>query len=178
MTLKVRRDHHIMAQFKANAPPSAPPPQPVAPPPASKGGVRGFFSSTPKKAHRPVSQPPPPLAHRVQENLARYLKPDGTLARSFVCFKDIASHCDGRKFESSFPLIGQRLESGNKANPLQVGELVMQFFRLPPLPGIPSNQLPQSLDECIKGLQHVVWHKNTYMEGILTQSGADCTVRC
>ncbi|KAI0314674.1 hypothetical protein OF83DRAFT_421696 [Amylostereum chailletii] len=176
MTLKIRRDPHIVAQFKANAPPPPPPPQPVAPPPASKGGMRSFFSSSPKKAYKvTVQPPPPPPVHRLEENLARYLKPDGTLARAFVSFKDIASHCDTRLFRTTFPLIGQRLENGNKANPLQIGELVIEFFRLPPLPGIPSNQLPQSLEECHRGLRHVYWHKHTYFEGTLTQNGADCT---
>ncbi|KAH9006604.1 hypothetical protein EDB86DRAFT_3070591 [Lactarius hatsudake] len=172
LTLKVRRDPHIVSQFKANTP--APPPPPPPAPPASKGGMRSFFSSSPKKPARvirPVSVAPVVL----EENLARYLKPDGTLARAFVSFKDIASRCDTRLFETSYPLIGQRLESGSKVNSIEIGELVLQFFRLPPLPGIPSSQLPQSLDECHRGLRHVHWHKMTYFEGTLTQNGGDCS---
>jgi len=174
LTLKIRRDPHIVAQFKANSP--APPPPPVAAPPASKGGMRSFFSSSPKKPAR-VVQPAPPPPTVLEENLARYLKPDGTLARAFVSFKDIASRCDTRLFETSYPLIGQRQESGSKVVSIEVGELVLQFFRLPPLPGIPISQLPQSLEECHRGLRHVHWHKMTYFEGTLTQSGGDCTVR-
>ena len=140
--------------------------------------MRSFFSSSPKKPARvvpPVSTPPLVL----EENLARYLKPDGTLARAFVSFKDIAARCDTHLFETSYPLIGQRLVSGSKVNSIEIGELVLQFFRLPPMPGIPSNQLPQSLDECHRGLRHVHWHKMTYFEGTLTQSGGDCSVcRC
>ncbi|KAH9073085.1 hypothetical protein EDB83DRAFT_2219997 [Lactarius deliciosus] len=172
LTLKVRRDPHIVSQFKANTP--APPPPPPPAPPASKGGMRSFFSSSPKKPARvirPVSVAPVVL----EENLARYLKPDGTLARAFVSFKDIASRCDTRLFETSYPLIGQRLESGSKVNSIEIGELVLQFFRLPPLPGIPLSQLPQSLDECHRGLRHVHWHKMTYFEGTLTQNGGDCS---
>ncbi|KAN0131906.1 hypothetical protein V8E53_010186 [Lactarius tabidus] len=172
LTLKIRRDPHIVSQFKANTPAPPPPPPPAAP--ASKGGMRSFFSSSPKKpvrVVRPVSVAPLVL----EENLARYLKPDGTLARAFVSFKDIAARCDTRLFETSYPLIGQRLESGSKVNSIEIGELVLQFFRLPPLPGIPSSQLPQSLDECHRGLRHVHWHKMTYFEGTLTQSGGDCS---
>ena len=138
--------------------------------------MRSFFSSSPKKPARvvrPVSVAPLVL----EENLARYLKPDGTLARAFVSFKDIAARCDTRLFETSYPLIGQRLESGSKVNSIEIGELVLQFFRLPPLPGIPPSQLPQSLDEFHRGLRHVHWHKMTYFEGTLTQSGGDCSVR-
>jgi hypothetical protein len=172
--LKVRRDPHIVAQFKTNSPAPVAPPAPA--PPASKGGMRSFFSSSPKKPAR-VVQPIPLVPTELEENLARYLKPDGTLARAFVSFKDIASRCDTRLFETSFPLIGQRLESGSKVVPVEVGELVLQFFRLPPMPGVPPNQLPQSLDECHRGLRHVHWHKMTYFEGTLTQSGGDCSVR-
>ncbi|EIN06714.1 hypothetical protein PUNSTDRAFT_136551 [Punctularia strigosozonata HHB-11173 SS5] len=175
LTLKIRRDPHIIAQFKANAAPPPPPPVQQAPPPASKGGMRSFFSS-PKK-HKQVAQPPPPVApvHRLEENLARYLKPDGTLARAFVSFKDIAQWCDTRVFEMSCPLIGQKIEAGNKVSTLQVGELALQIFRFPSLPGVPADQLPQSLDECLRGMRHVAWHKVTYFEGTLTQNGGDCT---
>ena len=190
LTLKVRRDAHILAQFKANAPPPMPAPAPImprakpAPAPASKGGMRAFFSSSPKKHAKSIPPPrepsPPPRAtpppHRIQENLARYLKPDGTLARAFVSFKELAPRCDMRLFETSFPLIGQRLEAPGKSSPAQVGELVLLFFRLPPLPGIAQSELPQSLVECHRGLRHVQWHKMTYFEGVLTQSGGDCTV--
>lgn len=175
LTLKIRRDPHIIAQFKANTPPPPPPVHP--PPPASKGGgMRSFFRGAPKKSPK-ISTPPPasPPVHRLQENLARYLTPDGTLARAFVMFKDIAKHCDTRLFETSFPLIGQKLEAGKTSRSVQVGELVLQVFRLPPLPGIPPNQLPQSLEECHRGLRHINWHKLTYFEGTLTQMGGGCT---
>ena len=170
LTLKVRRDPHIVAQFRSNAPPLAP-----TPAPASKGGMRSFFSSSPKKPARLDQVAPVPAM--LEENLARYLKPDGTLARAFVSFRDIAEHCDTRLFETSYPLIGQRLETGSKVVSIEIGELVLQFFRLPSLPGIPPNQLPQSLEECHRGLRHVHWHKMTYFEGTLTQSGGDCSVR-
>jgi hypothetical protein len=176
LTLKVRRDPHIIAQFKANAVPT-----PVAPAPASKGGMRSFFSS-PKKSKdkggtRPQSDLPPP---QLPENLARYLKPDGTLARAFISFKDVAQRCDTRLFETSYPLIGQKTLVGNNGaittTTTQVGELMLQLFRLPPLPGISPSKLPQSLDECHRGLRHINWHKVTYFEGVLTQNGGDCTV--
>lgn len=186
LTIKVRRDPHIISQFKALAP-APPPPAPVPPPvvqTASKSsGMRSFFSSSPKKAKEKVVQPPPtpptsqPPLQRLPENLARYLKPDGTLARAFISFKDIAPRCDTRLFETSYPLIGQRVELGGKFSTLQVGEISLQMFRLPPLPGIPSDQLPQSLEDCHRGLRHINWHKVTYFQGTLTQSGGDCSVK-
>jgi hypothetical protein len=135
--------------------------------------MRAFFSS-PKKTSKPAPKPASPAP--LPENLARYLKPDGTLARAFISFKDIATRCDTKLFETSYPLIGQRMEIGGVISTLQVGELVLQVFRLPPLPGIPPDQLPQSLEECHRGLRHINWHKMTYFEGTLTQQGGDCTV--
>ncbi|RPD53327.1 hypothetical protein L226DRAFT_540672 [Lentinus tigrinus ALCF2SS1-7] len=188
LTIKVRRDPHVVAQQKANQPPAQParpPPQPL-PPPASKGGssrgMRSFLFGSPKKTKTltreltPTPPPPPPPApvFKPQENLARYLKPDGSLGRAFISFKDIAAHCDTRLLETSFPLIGQKIEIGNTAKALQIGEIVLQIFRLPPLPGIQPEQLPQSLEECHRGLTHTRWHKSCYMQGMLTQLGGDC----
>ncbi|KAI0629085.1 hypothetical protein C8Q77DRAFT_1144912 [Trametes polyzona] len=188
LTIKVRRDPHIVAQFKANQPPpvSRPPPQPL-PLPASKGGgshksggMRSFLGlGSPKKPKAlpppPTPAPPPPQPQfRLQENLARYLKPDGSLARAFISFKDVAPHCDTRLLETAFPLIGQKLELNSAPKAMQIGEIVLQIFRLPPLQGIPANQLPQSLEECHRGLSHVRWHKATYQQGTLTQNGGDC----
>lgn len=178
LTLKVRRDPHIISQFKALAPSPAPAAPPVVQPP-SKGGMRSFFSSSPKKSSKEKLIAPQPVQQSTQplpENLARYLKPDGTLARAFISFKDVAPRCDTKLFETSYPLIGQRVELGGKMSTLQVGELVLQIFRLPPLPGIPLEQLPQSLEECHRGLRHINWHKVTYFEGTLTQNGGDCSV--
>ncbi|KAF9243107.1 hypothetical protein BU15DRAFT_72306 [Melanogaster broomeanus] len=174
MTLKIRRDPHIAAQFKALAPP-APPPQPAVPPPKSKSGMFSFLSSSPKKPAARATPPPPALPHKLPDNLARYLKQDGTLARAFISFKDVAARCDTRLFEISYPLIGQRAEASGGATTMELGEIVLQLFRLPSLPGVLSNQLPQSLDECLRGLRHVAWHKVTYFEGTLTQNGGDCT---
>ncbi|CCM00153.1 uncharacterized protein FIBRA_02181 [Fibroporia radiculosa] len=185
LTIRVRRDPHITAQLKANVPP-LPPSRPApllvqpAPAPASKGGMRMFFRGSPKKPMKqlpqtqPLPVPSPPPVHRMTENLARYLKSDCTLARAFISFRDISTRCDTKLFETSYPLIGQRAETSTVSKTIQVGELVLQVFRLPPLPGVPNNQLPQSLEECHRGLRHIGWHKTTYYEGTLTQNGGDC----
>jgi hypothetical protein len=177
LTLKIRRDPHIAAQSQALAPPPPPPTQPTISAPKPRGGMLGFFSSTPKKQARVATPPPLVHPHKLPDNLARYLKQDGTLARALISFKDVAARCDSRLFETSYPLIGQRLQASGGPTTMELGEIVLQMFRLPPLPGVMSNQLPQSLDECHRGLRHVAWHKVTYFEGTLTQNGGDCAVR-
>lgn len=182
LALKVRPDPHIVAQIKATQPPPAPPKavQQLAAPPPSKGGMRSFFSSPkrpPKAVAQPVRVPPKMPEFKLPENLARYLKPDGTLARAFVQFKDIAGRCDTRMFETSYPLIGQRLDSpGGRMQPMQIGQLVLRFLRIPILAGVPAHEQPQSLEEASRGLKYMSWHKTTYFEGTLTQYGGDCSV--
>ncbi|KLO11072.1 hypothetical protein SCHPADRAFT_855784 [Schizopora paradoxa] len=184
LTLKVRRDTHIVHQIKSLHVPPPPPPVQVAPPaPVKSGGMRSFFGGSKKSKAAPQhtrSHTEPIIPTTIDENLARYLKQDGMLARAFVAFKDVAPRCDTQLFEGAYPLIGQRLEvnpggSGTTMAPRQVGEIVLQMFRLPPLPGIPQNELPQSLEECYRGLRNVAWHKATYHEGVLTQLGGDCS---
>ena len=136
-----------------------------------------FLSSSPKKPPARSTPPHPPAPpHKLPVNLARYLKQDCTLARAFISFKDIAARCDVRLLEIKYPLIGQRLEASGSTTTMELGEMVLQMFRLPSLPGVMSSQLPLSLDECLRGLRHVAWHKVTYFEGTLTQNGGDCTV--
>ncbi len=53
------------------------------------------------------------------------------------CAFFLSSSCLRR---GSYPLIGQRLESGSRVDSIEIGGLVLQFFRLPPLPRIPSSQ--------------------------------------
>lgn len=180
--MNIRLDAHIQDQFRANIiPPRPAPPQAPPSPPASKGGMHRFFGGpkkTPKARPQSFAHAPPPAPPRLPENLARYLKPDGVLARAYVSFRDIARRCDTSLFESSFPLIGQKSEATAPPQALQIGEIVLQFFRLPPLPGMPPEELPQSLGECHRGLRHIRWHKSTYFEGTLTQNGGDCSVSC
>ena len=155
-------------------------PKEVTPPPTkSRFNFFGSPKKTAKQSPRPSPAPAPMMPPRIEENLARYLKPDGSLARAFIAYKDVAAHCDTRLFETTIPLIGQRIDpegTGTTMTTLPVGELALQLFRLPPLHGVPPVQLPQSLDECLRGLRHVSWHKVTYFEGTLTQNGGDCVV--
>ncbi|KAH9942234.1 uncharacterized protein BXZ73DRAFT_87885 [Epithele typhae] len=184
LTIKVKKEAHIAAQIKALQPPAAlararPPPQPVPPSPSKghthtkSGGMRSFLGLGSHKKNKtlereaspappPAPAPAPPRPNfKPPENLARYLKPDGSLARTLVEFNQIAAHCDTRLLEIAYPLVGCKYDTPG--------------LQAPPLPGIPAAQLPQSLEECTRGLTHTRWHKSCYMQGTLTQIGGDCT---
>ncbi|KDQ13917.1 hypothetical protein BOTBODRAFT_44860 [Botryobasidium botryosum FD-172 SS1] len=174
LTLKIRKDSHILSQLRALAP------SPIPSPPPQKGGMFGFFSPRKNRAPKHVLAPAPEV---VEDSLARYLRPDGTFARAFVSFKDIARNCDTRLCEKSYELVGQWSDEGRRGTGSSssvnatrpIGEIVLHVFRLPPLPGVPADQLPQSMDECQRGLRHIEWHKRMYHEGTLTQHGGDCS---
>lgn len=135
-----------------------------------------------------VARPEP-----VQDELVRYLGPDGTLAVVKVVFKDIASRCNGQVLSLHLPLTGKWNEQavaqsqssarsgGPEAalanRPRTIGRMELQLIMIPSLPGLLPDQLPQSLEDAIIGLRHVRWHKMDYFAGVLTQLGGDCSVR-
>ena len=142
--------------------------------------MRSLFSSPKhrkqasiKEAARPESEVDP---------FGRYMHKDLILGRAFIAFKDILHRCDTKLFETSYPLVGQMHDerllgtSGKATMTTPIGEIVLQVFRLPPIPGIPADELPQSLEDCHRGLRHVQWHKKVYCEGGLTQYGGGCLV--
>ena len=152
---------------------------------SSKGGMLSFFTPRKKKDKGQDSSPSSPVTQ--SESIGKYIKQDGSLGRAFISFKDIVSHCDTKLFETAYPLIGQWSDGPSrpvsvsgvpvpKTTTQPIGEIILQVFRLPALPDIPPAELPQSLEECHRGLRHVAWHKVTYHQGVLTQNGGDCRV--
>lgn len=80
------------------------------------------------------------------------------------------------KGEPDRPRDGQTGSIPSTAPRKQVAKVTLQVFRLPPLPGINPDDLPQCIDECLRGMRHHAWHECEYHEGNLTQEGGDCTV--
>lgn len=176
LTVKIRKDPHISAIL------NPPPPLPAvrAATPSKSSVMRSLFSSP--KHKKQASSKEAPRSEPAVDPFGRYMRKDLTVGRAFISFKDIQHRCDTKLFETSYPLIGQihdeRLigTSGKATMTTPIGEIVLQVFRLPPIPGVPADELPQSLEDCHRGLRHVQWHKKIYHEGGLTQYGGDCTV--
>ena len=148
--------------------------------PSKSSVMRSLFSSP--KHRKQASSKEAARSEPAVDPFGRYLRQDLTIGRAFISFKDVLHRCDTKLFETSYPLIGQihdeRLigTSGKATMTTPIGEIVLQVFRLPPIPGIPADELPQSLEDCHRGLRHVQWHKKIWHEGGLTQYGGDCMV--
>ncbi|KAG8750586.1 Bud site selection protein bud4 [Ceratobasidium sp. 423] len=105
----------------------------------------------------------------------------------YINFKDIVERWDTRLFETSYALIGEWSEDsvcgGGAGAPSAVmsthtsqrpiGVLVLHIFELPPLPGVPPETLPQSLDGYHWGLSAAACHTKIYYQGSVTQNGGD-----
>lgn len=160
------------------------------------GGGGGFVSaSTNSRANTPlpVTLPPP------KETIARYLIDDKspTIGKTHIAFAPIAKNCQAKVLEMRYPVFamfksgepaagagprargsshqpGQTL--GEEAQRPMIGKITLQIFRLPPLPGLKQDDLPQCIDEALRGMRHHAWHEHEYHEGVLTQDGGDCAV--
>ena len=151
----------------------------------------GFLSgSTNSRAATPLPAPAPP-----KETIAKYLIDDKspTIGKTHIAFAPIAKNCQAKVLEMRYPVFAmfksdqsQARARGSSHQPTQVvgeetqrpmiGKITLQIFRLPPLPGLSPDEMPQCIDEALRGMRHHAWHEHEYHEGILTQDGGDCSV--
>ncbi len=199
--LEIRRDQHIVQMLHGNMQKSIPSDAASMTSVARStgGGFRNIFSS-PKKASRAPKSMAPPLAFSQPvdqpENICHYFSTgDSTVGKTHIAFKPIAKNCDARLLEIRYPMSGYIRKAktlaaasarDSRGLPLvpeevapvkrQICKVTLQIFRLPPLPGLTQEQLPQSIDECLRGMRHHAWHEHEYYEGGMTQRGGDCSV--
>jgi serine/arginine repetitive matrix protein 2 len=170
------------------------------------GGFRNLFASPRKgsKPPRAMAAETMPSSRPISQetNIGHYFPPgEAVVGKTHIAFKPIAKNCDSRLLEIRYPMFGalrhqasvtpapvskgdrpaSQPPSGSSANPSpairkQVCKITLQIFRLPPLPGLDQDQLPQSIDECLRGMRHHAWHEHEYHEGLLTQKGGDSNV--
>jgi serine/arginine repetitive matrix protein 2 len=197
LSLDIRRDPHILKILHEQANPAAGPSRTSAPASINKtSGFRSLFSSPrkvkpgrpdpPSRSSTPLPTPPPVVA----ETIAKYFATptSSTIAKTHVAFKPIAKNCEAKVLEIRYPMFAMfkgepdRTPGGAGAGPQgsgprkQVAKITLQIFRLPPIAGLTADDLPASIDDCLRGIRHHAWHENEYHEGVLTQEGGDCTV--
>ncbi|KAK8845595.1 hypothetical protein IAR55_006311 [Kwoniella newhampshirensis] len=205
LSLDIRRDPHILKILHEKSNPgSGGRPITPASPAKPHHGFRSLFSSPrkvkPGRDSRPTTPVPPASSGPSSDSIVNYLAQPGssTIAKTHVAFKPIAKNCEARVLEIRYPMFamfkgepdrrstdasGRPASSAASASTTSTGgqarkqlaKVTLQIFRLPPIPGLEPDEMPQCIDECLRGMRHHAWHEHEYHEGVLTQEGGDCT---
>lgn len=205
LSLDIRRDPHILKAIheKLNPPKAAAVPSPAK---SSGLRNIFSSPRKPKASSAPAGRSTTPLpilrkdaAQQQQQStssntIAKYFATPGssTIAKTHVAFKPIAKNCEAKVLEIRYPMFAMfkgepdRHSASGAATAAaavaagqvrqQVAKITLQIFRLPPIPGLSPDELPASIDDCLRGMRHHAWWEHEYHEGILTQEGGDCTV--
>ncbi|KAI1195942.1 DUF1709-domain-containing protein [Nemania serpens] len=118
---------------------------------------------------------------------------DGSFARSYVCLKEHESRCYGRPYmveiaafnewateEAGFASSVKSKRSGIPINgvvrraPYKIGKLEVQLLFVPRPKGSTDDDMPKSMNSCIRELKAAEERLSRNWEGHLSQQGGDC----
>ncbi|KAL8940278.1 MAG: hypothetical protein Q9216_002890 [Gyalolechia sp. 2 TL-2023] len=117
---------------------------------------------------------------------------DGSFARSYVCLKDHESHAFGRPYIVDVPCFNEwAMEEVQNANsvkskrsthsiglqrkaPYRIGKLELQLFYVPKPKAASDDDMPKSMNACIRELKEAESSTTKKWEGNLSQQGGDC----
>ena len=120
---------------------------------------------------------------------------DGSFARSYVCLKDHESSAYGRPFTVDVPCFNEwasedvQTVSSVKSKrsttsmgmqrraPYKIGKLELQLLFVPKPKGASEQDMPKSMNACIRELKEAEATVAKTWEGHLSQQGGDCPVR-
>lgn len=117
---------------------------------------------------------------------------DGSFGRSYVCLKDHETRCYGRPYvvdvscfnewatEEATALSSVKSKRGNthvqRRAPYKVGKLELQLLFVPRPKGAKDEDMPKSMNACIREMKEVETVRAREYEGHLSQQGGDCPV--
>lgn len=119
---------------------------------------------------------------------------DGSFARSYVCLKDHESQAYGKPFTVDVPCFNEWAMEESRAigsarsgrgftaatmqrkAPYNVGKLELQLLFVPKPTGSHDDDMPKSMNACIRELQEAETKREKSWEGHLSQQGGDCPV--
>lgn len=124
--------------------------------------------------------------------LAPIVADDGSFARAYVCLKEHESRCYGRAgivevacfnewateeagFASSVKSKRANVAVVRKA-PYKIGKLELQLLFVPRPRGVTNDDMPKSMNSCIRELKAAEERLSRNWEGHLSQQGGDCPV--
>jgi hypothetical protein len=117
---------------------------------------------------------------------------DGSFGRSYVCLKDHESRCYGRPYVVDVACFNEwATEEANHASsvkskrgntvvqrraPYKVGKLELQLLFVPKPRGATDDDMPKSMNSCIREMKEAELALARNWEGHLSQQGGDCPV--
>lgn len=118
---------------------------------------------------------------------------DGSFGRSYVCLKDHESRCYGRPYvvdvaafnewatEEASYTSSVKSKRGNtqplqKRAPYKVAKLQLQLLFVPKPKGAADDDMPKSMNACIREMKEAEQTASQQFEGHLSQQGGDCPV--
>lgn len=119
---------------------------------------------------------------------------DGSFARSYVCLKEHEARCYGRPYmaeiaafnewateEASFASsvkskLGGAPNAVVRRAPYKIGKLEVQLLFVPRPKGATEDDMPKSMNSCVRELKAAEERLSQNWEGHLSQQGGDCPV--
>jgi hypothetical protein len=98
--------------------------------------------------------------------------PDGSFARAYVCLNNHENQAYGRPLTVDIPCFNEWAVDP----PYRVGKLELQLLYVPKPKGAKDEDMPKSMNACIRELKEAEEVKDTTWEGTLSQQGGDCPV--
>ena len=126
--------------------------------------------------------------------LHRLVAKDGTFARSYVCLKDHESSAYGRPYTVDVPCFnewateevqnnssvkskkGTAVSGMQRKAPYRIGKLELQLLFVPKPKDGNEEDMPKSMNACVRELQEAETSISKTWEGYLSQQGGDCPV--
>ncbi|KAF1965614.1 DUF1709-domain-containing protein [Bimuria novae-zelandiae CBS 107.79] len=113
--------------------------------------------------------------------------PDGSFARAYVCLKNHENQAYGRPLTVDIPCFNEWAVDNSGASsvkskrggvvrrpPYRVGKLTLQLLYVPKPKNAKDEDMPKSMNACIRELREAEEVKNQSYEGPLSQQGGDC----
>lgn len=115
---------------------------------------------------------------------------DGSFARAYICLKNHERQAFGRPFTVDIPCFNEwALEDAEIASsvkskrggpvrrpPYKVGKLTLQLLYVPKPKGATDDDMPKSMNACIREMKEAEEARGRVFEGHLSQQGGDCPV--
>jgi hypothetical protein len=115
--------------------------------------------------------------------------PDGSFARAYVCLKNHENQAYGRPLNVDIPCFNEwavddsgvssvKSKRGGvvRRPPYRVGKLALQLLYVPKPKTAKDEDMPKSMNACVRELKQAEEVKGQQFEGHLSQQGGDCPV--